>query len=277
MKDICFTDYFVNTFYPLHPNYTKDDLVKSYEEFYNKSIISDSYPYSFSNFSLLVTALCHKSFYHESDQVIGNYERLEFLGDAVLELCTTKILLNRYPQIDEGKLSKLRSSFVNEETLSKLALYCQLNKGVLLGKGEFKNHQGQNKSILADVFEAMLAVVEIEKGLNSAIEVLGQIVDGYNKKNQTDLFDITTLNTFDAKSKLQELLMANYKAMPEYFTTEIKVNKKTQFEVKLLVNKTNLGQLTHFSKKKAMQLLAQSVLENQTYKKLDTLGGQTCC
>lgn len=272
MKDICFTDYFLRTFHPMNPKYTKEELVSAYDDFYQNSVISKSYPYPFLNITLLITGMCHKSFYNESGKMIANYERLEFLGDAVLELVVTKILLEKYPEVDEGKLSKLRSSIVNEEALSKLALFCQLDKGILLGKGEFNNHQGTNKSILSDVFESLLGIVESEMGLGKAKEVFLSIVEEYNNKYQCNLFDINNLESFDAKSKLQELLMAEYRVTPEYKTEEIKVNKKTLFEVKLIINKTNLGELTHISKKKGMQELAQSILDKQTYKKLDNPG-----
>ena len=125
---------------------------------------------------VILSALSHKSFVHELKADIENYERLEFLGDAFLDLYVSEKLFAQYPDLKEGQLSKLRSNIVNEETLSSIAIYLGIDKIVLLGKGELKEKGNEKNSILCNVFESILGAVYLSQGVNGAYTYLDKVL-----------------------------------------------------------------------------------------------------
>ena len=133
--------------------------------------------YQFKNLDLLDQALHHSSWVHEHpDQALGSNERLEFLGDAVLELVITEHLYHRFLEANEGQLSKARSGVVNETRLAATARGLGLGGYLLLGKGE-EGQGGRNKpSILADAMEALLAAVYLDGGLEAARSVFMELL-----------------------------------------------------------------------------------------------------
>lgn len=165
--------------------------------------------YKFKNRSLLLEALTHRSYSHEK-RTKSNYERLEFLGDAVLQLVITEYLLEKYRDDDEGTLSKLRGYFVSEGFLSIIANEIGLGKFVLLGKGEKASGGMFKDSLLCDIFESLVAAIYRDGGYIEARRVIillfGQRIDE----------DISSNSFIDSKSELQKLTQKIYGTLPEY-------------------------------------------------------------
>ena len=190
--------------------------------------------YSFKDAQLLTLALSHKSHANEGrkkgqtreDFVLLHNERLEFLGDSVLGLVITDLLSDRFPLADEGKLSKMRSSLVKEETLANLSRKLGIGKYILLGKGE-ENSQGRDKdSILSSVYEALLGAIYLDGGLSAAFESA--------KKHFASLLDDANVlgAEHDTKTLLQEMCQERYRTSPVYkLVSEAGPDHEKEFEV----------------------------------------------
>lgn len=154
--------------------------------------------YRFQNPALLKQAFTHSSYANERKiNRIGDYERLEFLGDAVLEMITSHALLQKYPKKHEGELSKLRSSLVCEYCLAQCARDLHYPDFVLLSKGERQTGGANRDSLLCDLFEAVLGAIYLDGGLQPATEYVEKFL----------LSDIENKRLFyDAKTNLQELV-----------------------------------------------------------------------
>ncbi|MGQ4806917.1 Ribonuclease 3 [Candidatus Entotheonellaceae bacterium PAL068K] len=127
--------------------------------------------YTFGDLTLLNCALTHTSYTHETAAAYGNYERLEFLGDAVLGLIVSAYLYSTYPTANEGKLSKLRARLVSEQGLTAFAQQLELGHFLLLGRGEEQTGGRQKASLLAAGFEAVIAALYLDGGLSVARDV----------------------------------------------------------------------------------------------------------
>lgn len=214
----------------------------------------------------LLEALCHTSFEHENSALkVKSYERLEFLGDAVLDLMVSKKLLELYPHLEEGALSKLRGALVNEDNLAKLARTLDLGEIILLGKGEFQNNGLEKEAILSDVIESLLAVFYLEKGEVGALEFLQVMEQKYSEEFGLSFYDLSHAESFDSKTKLQETTMALYKTHPVYKSTTLEDGK---FEVVVTLKDVELAKLIHTSKKKAEKLLAEKILKEKLYEEV---------
>lgn len=166
--------------------------------------LSRSLGYVFTQPQLLQRALTHRS-YSQS-----NNERLEFLGDSVLNCIVAKYLFDNYPDLSEGDLSRLRSNLVNQQTLFTLAQQLQLGELLLLGEGERKSAGFRRPSILADTMEALLGAVFLDGGFAAAQQVVLGLYVPYMAQT-----DIQTLGK-DAKTLLQEYLQGRKLALPKY-------------------------------------------------------------
>lgn len=206
--------------------------------------------------SHLFRAFIHSSFSHEFK--IKDQEVLEFLGDAVLQLIITEKLVGLYPNLAEGKLSKMRSFLVNEDSLSKLAKFLELEDYILLGKGEFTKKTHLQDAVLADTFEALLAVLYKHEGLEFCRDFVLKLFLGTNAQ----AFEIANLESFDAKSKLQEYSLKNFKKLPLYNSSP----QGEEFLVELFINDEFSMSGVFRSKKLGEKTLAQQYL-----KKLMTL------
>jgi ribonuclease-3 len=169
--------------------------------------------YSFKDRSVVLEALTHRSYAHEKKHK-KNYERLEFLGDAVLQLIVTQYLLDRYKSYDEGLLSKLRGYFVSEGFLSKIAIEMELGEHILLGKGELASGGMHKESLLCDIFESVVAAIYLDGGYESARDIIighfGTSIDE----------DISKCAFVDAKSELQKITQRKFGSLPEYTVLE---------------------------------------------------------
>jgi ribonuclease-3 len=167
--------------------------------------------YTFSDQSLLLQALTHPSYLHEvGGSSGGDYQRLEFLGDAVLGLLLAEMLYTLYPDWDEGALSQLRSRLAGQDMLADRARMLGIGSFILLGRGEEQSAGREKDSILADVMEALIAALYQDGGLQAARSLVVQI---FEKLAATP--DSLVLGR-DAKSELQEYLSASGYPAPEY-------------------------------------------------------------
>lgn len=187
--------------------------------------------YLFREKQLLTHALMHASWANEHDMDGLNNERLEFLGDAVLELCVTEELYRRYPALREGALTEIRSRLVSEQELAKLGRKLGIDCALLLGVGEEKNSGRCRDSTIADAFEAVLAAVFKDGGFESARQVVQHVYK--------DLWPATyhiADKQQDAKSRLQQLCQKRFKKTPTYYRIEESgPDHEKAFRVKLVL------------------------------------------
>lgn len=170
--------------------------------------------YVFKNTELLRVALTHRSFHFENkDSSPGHFERLEFLGDAVLDFILSESLMTQYPDVEEGTLSKWRASLVNEQSLSEIAKNLQLSRFLYLGRSEMQNREqaSQRPRMLASAFEAVVAAVYKDAGMDVVRDLIARefqpLIERLDKKNEYAL---------DYKTRLQEYAQRKWKTLPEY-------------------------------------------------------------
>ncbi|MBP3238091.1 MAG: ribonuclease III [Lachnospiraceae bacterium] len=170
--------------------------------------------YSFKNRLYLETAMTHSSYSHELMVVKDkkrNNERLEFLGDAVLELISSEFLFKKYSDLPEGNLSKLRASLVSEGPLAICARKIELDRFIMLGRGERQNHGNERDSILSDAFEALIGAIYLDGGIEEARRFVIEHV----------MTDIDERKLFhDAKTELQMIVQNKYQSVPVYEVIE---------------------------------------------------------
>jgi ribonuclease-3 len=167
--------------------------------------------YEFGSKQLLGEALRHSSFVNEqSDADLRDNERFEFLGDAVLNLIIGHILIERYPNLKEGDLSRIRANLVNESQLAIIARAIDLGAFIRLGKGEIQTNGREKNSILAGVFEALIAAVYLDGGFKAAFKIIeNNFVPYLDSVN-------SAIDSYDYKSLLQEWVQEEQGAMPYY-------------------------------------------------------------
>ena len=215
--------------------------------------------YTFKDRNLLLQALVHRSYSNERGATkIEDNERLEFLGDAALELAISDIMFHEFPHYTEGELSKLRSLIVNERQLSKLAEDLELGKAILLGKGEELTGGRTKPSVLADCMEAVLAAVYLDGGYQKLKEVVERLFGNIFMGSRSPL---EFLNR-DFKTRLQEFTQNEYKETPTYeLEKETGPDHDKTFYVSVLVGDKKVGYGVGKSKKAAEQKAAEEALE----------------
>ena len=207
--------------------------------------------YKFKNKELLIEALTHKSFKKDI-----NNERLEFLGDAVLDLVIGEFLYKKFPTANEGELSKMRASLVNEGGFYIFAKSIQLGKFLFISHAEENNDGRKKASLLSNAFEAIMGAVYLEAGLNEVNKIINNLID----KNY-ERIDLTTLFK-DYKTAIQELTQAKYGITPEYKTLQsYGPDHKKEFEVAIYINEKKLAVATGKSKKAAQQDAAEIAMK----------------
>ncbi len=171
---------------------------------------------SFKNKDLLKEALTHRSYINENPSWnLSHNERLEFLGDAVLELAVTEILFNQFPQYPEGQLTSLRASLVNYQIMAESAETLDLDDFILLSRGEAKDTGRARKVILANAMEALIGAVYMDGGYQEAKKMIEKIIINPNLEKiiKGDLYK-------DSKSSLQEIVQERMKLTPTYQVLE---------------------------------------------------------
>jgi len=167
--------------------------------------------YEFKDIDFLVESLRHSSFVNENLELdIQDNERLEFLGDAVLNLIVGHMLMQRYPELREGDLSKMRANLVNESQLASIAQEMDLGSYLQLGKGEIQTKGWEKQSILADTFEAVIAAVYLDGGFDAVFRIID--------RHFSFVLDAVVMSTtnHDYKSQVQELVQMKHQKMPVY-------------------------------------------------------------
>lgn len=213
--------------------------------------------HSFRNRGLLAQAMTHPSFLHESGEIDGrDYQRLEFLGDAILGMLLAEILCLRYPEWDEGALSQLRSRLAGQDVLAERARTMGLGEYILLGRGEEQSAGRDKDSILADVLEALIAALYLDSGLGAARSLIERLFDELVASPQKLVLGR------DSKSELQEFLSANGHSLPEYrLAEEYGPPHDRLFCFQILVNGQLVSEGLGKSKKIAQQAAAAQALE----------------
>ena len=225
-----------------------------------KKALLEQFDLVFSDETLLETAFTHTSYANEHRLLkISHNERLEFLGDAVLQLIISEYLYTKYPKRPEGDLSKLRSMIVREESLAGFARDCQFDQFIKLGRGEEKSGGRNRDTILGDLFEAFLGALLLDKGVEAVKSFLYQVM--IPKVEAGDFERVT-----DYKTKLQELLQINGDVEIAYqVVSETGPAHAKNFEVAVLINGRKSGQGHGRSKKLAEQEAAKDAFEKESH------------
>ena len=227
------------------------------------SILKEKFDISFKNEALLVEAMTHSSYANEHKEMKGIYnERIEFLGDAVLELTISDWLFRQFPHFQEGQLTKLRAQIVCEDSLSLLAKECSLNEYLLLGKGETLSGGREKPAILCDVFEAFIGALYLDKGVNEVQRFLNLVVIPKIKNGRYELIT-------DFKTELQEYLQQNGPVHIRYeLVKEEGPSHDKTFTVQLIVDGKKYKTASGKTKKAAEQMAAKLTMEELTQSSL---------
>ncbi len=215
--------------------------------------VEERIKYTFKNNGLLKKALTHRSSVRDKTQ---SNERLEFLGDAVLELVVTEFLINNYKTIDEGKLSKIRAASVNTKALASIAKKLELFNYIIVGKSERKEGIVYNESILEDTFEAIVGAIYLDGGLEKA----KRFIEYYLADTIKTIVEKGII--FDYKTYLQELTQRVFGGLPVYeiIKEEGQEHNKT-FYCDVYINDIKYGFGIGKSKKEAEKKAAKEAVE----------------
>lgn len=220
----------------------------------------------------MIQAITHSSYAYENQQKEANdNEVLEFLGDSVLGLIIADYLCSTYPEFSEGELSKLKSMVASTSVLSNFAKKLKLDKNILLGKGEEKSGGRKKRTILAGAFEAVVAAVYLDGGLEETKCFLLRYLESFFKKINVKKFLIDNY-----KSALQEYFQKENLPAPIYKTvTEKGPDHKKSFIVEVFSHNKPLAKAKGSSKKNAEQRAAQKALKNLLGTKIKPLASHT--
>jgi ribonuclease-3 len=212
----------------------------------------------FKNQELLTQALTHKSYFNENGKKgPGDNEKLEFLGDAVLDLILSEFLMELFPNDDEGSLSKKRASLVNEANLSRIALESGLSKKILLGKGELISGGQEKPRLLASALEAILGALYLDAGFEATRKV---VRDYFGPMIQS--MDSSQDFSSDYKTRFQEMVQALKLPTPEYkVTREEGPSHNPTFEVSVFVQTELFATAAGKNKKQAEQEAAKVAIQ----------------
>jgi len=218
-----------------------------------RHVIEERVGYDFRDPELLETALTHRSLSSTRDS--RNNEKLEFLGDAVLELAISDLLMKHSPQHHEGELSKLRASLVNARVLAEKATALGLGEAIKLGKGEEKSGGRLKESILAAAFEALIGAIFLDRGFITARRILA-------RQFAIDIRSRSPSAVEDCKTRLQEITQRLFKTTPTYtLVMETGPDHAKNFVSQISVGPRTFGRGEGRSKKSAEQAAAMEALE----------------
>jgi len=220
------------------------------------SSLQKSISYSFQDPRHLERALTHKSYINESkEKHRKDNERLEFLGDAVLDLIICHALMDQFPGVPEGDLSKMKAKIVSEDALAQVAQQIQLGAFLFLGKGEERTQGKEKPSLLANALEALIAAIYLDAGLPAARDAVLTLFD-YRLK-ALDPAEIS----FDYKTALQEYSQKKFGTLPIYTViAESGPDHEKRFKVEIFVDGKSCGMGIGKSKKMAEQKSAEAAL-----------------
>ena len=215
--------------------------------------------YSFKDPSLLAEALTHSSYAHEQHNNMKNNERLEFLGDAVLSIVVSDYIYKHCPDRPEGELTKLRASLVCEKSLFDFAKVIDLGSYLRLSNGERRNGGAKRPSIVSDAFEALIAAIYLDGGMEPAREHILRFIVPEIEHHRNNSFK-------DYKTALQEIIQKNPGERLEYrLVGTIGPDHNKHFKVEVCLNSNIIGRGGGKSKKEAEQQAAREALELMGY------------
>ncbi len=208
----------------------------------------------FSNLSLLTRALTHRSYVNENPDSVDDNERLEFLGDAVLDFIVGAWVYNRFPELAEGDLTKIRSAIVRNDQLANFARRIDLGGAIRLGRGEATSGGSERDILLGSTFEALIGAIYLDAGLGA--------VEAFVNPMLNDLQEYILDEIQDPKSRLQEWAQAEKLGTPLYVTISTKgPDHAKEFEVEVRIKGTAYGRGHGTSKQVAARIAAQTALE----------------
>ena len=217
----------------------------------NLDELEQSLDYHFEDPQLLIEALTHKSYKQPY-----NNERLEFLGDAVLDLVVGEYLFSNFPNFDEGKLSKMRASLVNEEGFTRLAEHINLGEFIFLSNAEENNSGREKPSLLSNAFEAVMGAIYLQVGLGHVEALMNRYLG--------EVYPVIDMSTLfkDFKTTLQELTQAEFGVTPDYrLVGTAGPDHKKEFEIAVFIQDKEYAKAKGKSKKVAQQEAAFIALE----------------
>lgn len=223
-------------------------------DFESASSLSRRLGLPFSNLSLLTRALTHRSYVNENPNSPEDNERLEFLGDAVLDFIVGAWVYNHFPEMSEGHLTKMRSAFVRNDQLAIFARGIELGNALRLGRGERSSGGSKRDGLLGSAFEALIGALYLDRGLG-AVE---DFVHPFLEESQESILE----EIHDPKSLLQEWAQAQKLGAPQYVTLSATGPDHAKvFEVEVRIQGTAYGQGHGSSKHVAAHVAAQAALE----------------
>lgn len=219
--------------------------------------IDNIFNIQFNNNELLYIAFTHSSYANDHrDKDFQHLERLEFLGDAVIELIVSDFLYKKFEKLPEGQLTKMRAAAVRAETLAELAVESSLPQFILLGKGEEQSNGRERISLLCDVFEAFIGAIYLDQGINNARTVLEKLL--FPKINAGDFS-----HGMDYKTALQEWMQQDGVVQIEYQVIDTSgPDHAREFLVEVKIEGDSMGIGSGSSKKRAEQNAAKVAYEN---------------
>jgi len=227
-----------------------DQKIESPQEFANRISLE------FEDYLLLRRALTHRSFLNENPEALEDNERLEFLGDAVLDYVVGVWLYNRFPEMAEGDLTRLRAALVRTEQLANFGNQIGIGGALRLGKGEEESGGRTRRALLCGAFEAFIGALSLDSGIEAVGDFIAQFLEEATREilqNQKDR---------DPKSRLQEIIQAEGEPTPHYrVISESGPDHEKIFEVEVLVNGKVYGRGAGPSKHEASVVAARNALE----------------
>lgn len=224
-----------------------------------ESSLASRVGHHFSDPGLLLLAMTHRSYANEHpDEGAAHNERLEFLGDAVLDLVVSDLLYARYPDLAEGELSKLRASLVSEASLADLARELDLGSALRIGRGEASSGGRTKASLLSDALEAVIAAIYLDSGPGQGIDAVRNLVARWIGQRIDHALDAAVL---DFKTELQEWAQKRYKESVHYrIVAEGGPDHEKTFESAVFLHERELARGQGKSKKQAEQAAARAAL-----------------
>ena len=211
----------------------------------------------FKNLLLLTRALTHRSYLNEHPEALEDNERLEFLGDAVLDFFVGAWLYNHFPEMPEGDLTRMRSALVRTEQLASFARKLDLGPAMRLGRGEVQAGGRNRDVLLCATFEALIGAIYLHCGLDVVNHFLSPLLE------ETDPDELILTEVYDPKSRLQEWSQAQKLGIPRYVTVQTSgPDHERIFEVEVEIAGKVYGRGSGNSKQVAARNAAQNALEN---------------
>lgn len=211
---------------------------------------------SFTNLRWLVRAFTHRSYANEHPEALEDNERLEFLGDAVLDFVVGAWVYNRFPEMSEGEMTRIRSALVRTDTLAEFARRLDLGRALRLGRGETSTGGRNRDNLLCAVFEALIGAIYIDGGIPAAEAFVVPLLQAIPQA------DLLKDDIYDPKSRLQEWAQANRRAAPHYVTVAASgPDHAKTFTVEVRIEGQPCGRGSGTSKRVAAQVAARDALE----------------